>query len=150
MKAMIWKEMRENFKWALLGFLGLLLAEIYALAGEQKSFSPQLGISLCGTAFLMMSSMGCAVVGGALGVAQILPERRRDQWAALLHRPVRREVIFFGKVATGLLLYFLATGLPLLASTWYAATPRNFPAPFVPGLMLPGASDLLLGVVFFF
>ena len=31
MKTIIWKELRENFKWAVLALLGLLIAEIYAL-----------------------------------------------------------------------------------------------------------------------
>ena len=39
MKAMIWKEIRENFKWAALAFLGLVLAEIYALSTERTNFS---------------------------------------------------------------------------------------------------------------
>ena len=57
---------------------------------------------------------------------QILPELRRDQWAALLHRPVPRGTIFFGKVIAGLLLYLLATAIPFLLSFFpiYAATRR--------------------------
>ena len=32
MKTIIWKELRENAKWALLAGFGLLVAEIYALS----------------------------------------------------------------------------------------------------------------------
>ena len=31
MKMMIWKELRENLKWALLAMIGLGLAEFYGL-----------------------------------------------------------------------------------------------------------------------
>jgi ABC-type transport system involved in multi-copper enzyme maturation permease subunit len=149
MKAMIWKELRENFKWAVLACAGMLLAEFYVLGGLQKDFYSE-EFTLCSSTFLMVTSFGSALVGAALGAVQILPERRRDQWAALLHRPVPRGTIFFGKVAAGLLLYSFATVLPFLLSVWFVATPGSFAAPFIPGTMLPGLSDLLVGVVFYF
>jgi hypothetical protein len=148
MKTMIWKELRENFKWALLGFLGLLFAEICVLFADRRSGDG--GVPLCGSAFLIMSSFGCSAIGAALGAIQILPELRRDQWAALLHRPVPRGVIFFGKALAGLALYFAATIIPLLASACFVAIPRNFAAPFIPASILPALSDVLLGVAFYF
>ena len=36
MKAMIWKELRENFKWALLALLVLTIAEFYALSSSRS------------------------------------------------------------------------------------------------------------------
>lgn len=150
MKTMIWKELRENVKWAVLAFLGLLFVEIYALSSAGGPSNNVSGFGLCSSAFLMVSAFGCSVIGAALGIVQILPELRRDQWAALLHRPVPRGVIFYGKAIPGLALYFLATILPLLASVCYVAIPRNLPCPFVPGMMIPSLSDLLLGVVFYF
>ena len=84
------------------------------------------------------------------GSGQILPELRRDQWAALLHRPVSRSVIFFGKAGAGLLLYFTAATLPLLASAFYAATPGQFAAPLLPEMLRPALSDLFLGAAFYF
>jgi len=150
MRMMIWKELRENFKWAVLALAGLFLAEMYVLSSESKGFSPSYsGFTLCGPMFLMATSFGCALIGSALGTVQVLPELRRDQWAALLHRPVSRSVIFFGKVIAGLLLYFLATAIPFLTSVWYVAVPGHFAAPFVPGMMQPGLSDLLLGAYFY-
>jgi hypothetical protein len=151
MKAIIWKELRENLKWAALAFLCLLLAEIYALHTQGNSAGDSTGsVTLCGSTFLMVSVLGCALVGAALGAVQILPELRRDQWASLLHRPVPRGVIFLGKVVAGLALYLMATGVPLLVSTAYAAWPGAFPAPLVPGLLRPALSDVLLGAVFYF
>lgn len=147
---MIWKELRENIRWAALAFFALLLAEAYALSQGRRQFWRPTAFTLCGGDFLFVSAFGCVAVGAVLGALQILPELRRDQWASLLHRPVPRHTIFLGKVVAGLVLYTLATGLPLLACTAYVATPGHVPAPFVPGLMLPAVSDLLLGGAFYF
>jgi len=68
----------------------------------------------------------------------------------LLHRPVPRSVIFFGKAAAGLLLYFSAATLPLLISAAYVAAPGQLAAPFLPRMFLPALSDLLLGAAFYF
>src|SRR4051812_31825396 len=99
MKTLIWKELRENGKWAVLALAGLLIAEISALSsGQEPNGFDTTGITLCSNTFLLVSSFGCMVIGAALGALQILPERRRDQWASLLHRPVSRQTIFLGKV----------------------------------------------------
>ncbi len=150
MKTMIWKELRENVRWAALGFLCLLLAETYALSTKRTdTLDAYYGITLCGATFLLVSAFGCALIGAALGAVQLIPELRRDQWASLLHRPVPRGVIFFGKAVAGLSLYAVATGIPLLISIAHAAWPGAFAAPFVPGLALPAVSDLFLGVAFY-
>jgi ABC-type transport system involved in multi-copper enzyme maturation permease subunit len=151
MKAMIWKELRENFKWALLALLVLTIAEFYALSSSRSDTENLYNeLTLCSSAFLEVTSFGCSAVGVALGVVQILPELRRDQWAALLHRPVPRSVIFFGKVVSGLILYGLAVIPPFLISVAYVLVPGQFPAPFVPGMMFPGFTDLFLGPLFYF
>jgi len=148
---MIWKELRENARWAALAFFGLLLAEIFTLSSGRKTISNWTeGITLGSNAFLFVSAFGCSAVGAILGALQILPELPRDRWAGLLHRPVPRQVIFLGKVVAGLILYGLATGLPLLCSIAYVVSPGRIPAPFVPGLALPAVSDLVLGAVFYF
>ncbi len=151
MKSIIWKELRENLKWAALGFLCLLLADVFTLSFRRSMAGDRFnGITLCNDTFLLVSAFGCSAIGAILGALQILPELRRDQWASLLHRPISRHAILVGKVIAGLILYGLATGLPLLASAVYVAMPGHFPAPFVPGLIAPPASDLLLGTVFYF
>jgi len=148
MKTMLWKELRENVKWAALGFVILLLAEFFVLSSQRNSSSSST-TTICDTTFLMVTALGCSLIGATLGVLQILPESRRDQWASLLHRPVPRGVIFFGKAGAGLLLCLAATALPLAGSILYVTIPGRFAAPFVPGLALPAASDLLLGPVFY-
>lgn len=79
MKMMIWKELRENFKWAVLALIGLALAEIYGLYYTDQNNPNNQGITLLNPTFLMATSLGNAVAGLLLGLVQILPEQRRDQ-----------------------------------------------------------------------
>ncbi len=151
MKAMLWKELRENFKWAVLAMIGLTLAEVYGLYYVDRSNYVDQGItSLCKSTFLMATTFGCALTGLVLGLLQILPEQSRDRWAALLHRPVSRGVIFRGKVVAGIILYLLATTPPFLVCLWLVATPGHFVSPFVPGTVLPGVVDMCAGLVYYF
>ena len=150
MKAILWKELRENFRWAVLGGLVLTLAEFYVLAGQQQHLDSFGNITLTDATFLLVLSFGCALVAVCLAALQILPERSRDRWAALLHRPVSPGLILGGKAVAGLGLYAAAVVLPFLASACYVAWPGKFPAPFVPGLLLPGIQALAGGVAFYF
>ncbi len=151
MRTMLWKELRENSKWAFLALLALTAAELYTLSSPRQAYSEDFrDLTLCNSAFLLATAFGCSAIGVGLALVQILPELRRDQWAALLHRPVSRNTIFFGKVFAGLLLYAGAVVTPFFISTVYVAMPGQFAAPLVPGMLIPGLSDLLLGPVFYF
>jgi len=146
---MLWKEWRENIKWAVLAMIGLGLAEFYGLSQQGSSYEDQWA-TLCKSAFLMSTTFGCAAVGVVLGLLQILPEQRRDQWAALLHRPVKRSTIFFGKAFAGIALYFLATVPPYVACVWYVAASEHFAVPFVPQMVFPGVTDICAGAIYYF
>ena len=154
MNALLLKELRENFKWALLAMAAFGLAVYYALypSGDQQEFYNYFnsGITLCRTAFLNVTTFGCAAIGLALGLIQILPELKRDRWAALLHRPVSSGTIYRGKAVAGVVLYAVAVLPPFLWAVWLAATPGHFGAPFVPELVLPGTLDLCMGVTYYF
>ncbi len=149
-----WKELRENFKWALLAMVVLGAAELYALyphSLQEESYGFQLqGLTITKTSFLTVTTFGCAATGFILGLIQILPELRRDRWAALLHRPVSRGVILRGKVLAGLILYLLTTVPPFLYATWLAATPGHFLAPFVPEMVFPATVDIAMGAAYYF
>ncbi len=154
MRALIWKELRENMGWALLAALALGSAEIYALHHTQ--FPGQVdpyfsdGITLCKKPFLMVTRFGCAAAGLALGLLQMLPELKRDRWAALLHRPISRGRLFWGKAIAGVLLYGIAAGVPFLATVWHVATPGNFDTPFVPAMIQPSLAHLAPGLTYYF
>lgn len=148
MKSIFWKEWRENRKWAALSFLFIILAEFYMLSSERGGSSDSYNnLTLCSSGFLLVTTFGSCAIGTALGFLQILPELRRDQWAFLLHRPIPRGTIFFGKVTAGLTLYLAVTVTALLAAAGYVATPGQFPAPFVFPMALAAFSDLLLGML---
>ena len=148
MRPMIWKELRENFKWAVLWMLGMGLAMAYALSSPGYYWSGT--ESICSQSFLLITTIGCALGAGLLGFLQVIMEMRRDQWAFLVHRPVTRNTIFAGKVVAGMILYLAATGIPLLIAAWWASTPGRIAAPFDGRMMLPGFADILCGVVFYF
>jgi hypothetical protein len=76
MITLIWKELRENLKWALLAALVLAGAELYALFqtpyGGADYYNYIDGITLCKSSFLIATTFGCAAIGFFLGLLQIL------------------------------------------------------------------------------
>ncbi len=155
MMAICWKELRENYRWALLALLGLGVAQWYALHQGEEAYSfgynwSGKGLLLDSPPFLAVTTFGCAAAGLLLGFLQILPELRRDRWASLLHRPVSRGVVFRGKAVSGLILYALATVPPFLFSVWLVATPGHFGAPFLPTMTLAGTADICAGAAYYF
>jgi hypothetical protein len=154
MKALIWKELRENIRWALLAVVALGGAEIYALYYREDPYQVvdyfRSGITLCREQFLTATLFGCAAAGLLLGLLQVLPELKRDRWAALLHRPVSRGRFFWSKTLAGALLYLLATGLPFAVCVWLVATPGHFATPFLPAMIRPGLADIFAGLAYYF
>jgi len=154
MRTLLWKELRENIVWAVLVMLALGGAEIYVLHHlryfELVELNFNDGVTLCKRPFLIVTMFGCAMAGLALGLLQVLPDLKRDRWAALLHRPLPRGRFFWGKALAGVLLYFLAAGAPFLFCVWQAATPGHFNAPFVPAMACPALADLVTGLSYYF
>ena len=146
---MVWKEWRENTRWAVLALVALALALGYSLYAANLNTSSDPASALWnGVAPVFL--FGCPLLGAALGFAQVMPELRRDQWAYLVHRPVPRTTLFWGKAAVGLALALGATALPLgLLGVW-AALPGDVAAPFDIHLLLPGVAALLTIIPFYF
>jgi len=144
MTAIILKELRENLKWAALGFLGLAAGLLYVLATSNENTSQV--VTVLQPAFLMVTSYGFSAVGAAIGALQIAPERRRDQWAALFHRPASSLAIWGAKLLAGMVLFFLTAGTALGVAVIYAALPGRFASPLFPAMLIPACSDLLLGL----
>ncbi|MEP6669321.1 MAG: hypothetical protein ABJF10_09225 [Chthoniobacter sp.] len=154
MRALVWKELRENILWAVLAMLALGAAQLYAIHHSQNGMDVDTyfndGITLCKKQFLLVTTFGNAVVGLGLGFLQVLPELKRDRWAALLHRPLPRGRIYLGKALAGVLLYLVGAGVPFLFVVWHVATPGNVNAPFIPAMTQPGLADLLVGFCYYF
>lgn len=152
MRALFWKEWRENLRWALIGLAVIATAMAYTLRSDPNDYyssNREIWQGLQSGQFLMVTVFGFPVVGVALGFLQILTELRRDQWAFLVHRPVTRNEIFWGKALPGGLLYLLATGIPLGVTAWWLSQPGHLAAPFDPRQILPGLVDLLTGFGFY-
>lgn len=151
LKALFWKEWHENARWALLILLCLSVSLVYAVYYEtgRTPYSNAGAIPLWDTVNLILT-IGAPLAGLSLGLLQILPELRRDQWAFLVHRPITRTALFFGKVIPGLCLYILAISLPLLGFAAWDAAPGHVAAPFDIRFTLNGWAIICFGLVFYF
>ena len=145
MKAILWKEWRENLRWGILALVALSIALAYTVFSTGV-LSPNGQSDKCAAvwnaAYLVMT-FGCPLIAVALGFAQVMPELRRDQWAFLMHRPVPWSVIFGGKAIIGISLSLAAAGIPFLLFVLWTASPGNVPFPFDARLALPGVASLL-------
>jgi len=161
MKTLIFKELRENVKLAVLGLgiLALMLAlntlnystvltNLGGISDSQQMYMPWQ--PLVSSGFLILTGFFCAIFGAVLGWFQIHNESHRDLWAFLIHRPVTRTEIVFGKIVAGLMLYFLATGLPLAGFIAWALVPGHVAAPFQWAMLWPLVMLFLSGAVYYF
>ena len=141
-KAIIRKELRENWKLALAGagIFGVLISINF-----DHSNPP-----LVQDGFEVTASFFCGIFGALLGFLQIRHENHPDLRAFLIHRPLSRMGIFLGKVIAGLALYLLAAGLPLVCLIILVQVPDRVAAPFDWAMTLPAAAAFLAGVVCYF
>jgi ABC-type transport system involved in multi-copper enzyme maturation permease subunit len=148
LRAMIWKETKENAKWAVLAMIGISLALVFTIAHQMGGNAVNSLGAIWDSAGLVMT-FGAPIIGLAFGLLQILPELRRDQWAFLIHRPASRSTLFWGKFLAGLGLTLTATLIPLFCLALWADAPGHIPAPFDPRLLLGGLAAILTGLVFY-
>jgi ABC-type transport system involved in multi-copper enzyme maturation permease subunit len=162
MKALIWKELRENLKLAVLG----LVVFTVLVVGNYSYYSVMmkdaaLGFRSAGSesyrlqpvtssSFLVNTGQLCAIFGAVLGWMQIYNERHRDLWAFLVHRPTTRTEIFFSKIIAGLIIYLAAAGLPLACFVIWDSVPGNVAAPFQWFMVIPLATYFFGGIAFYF
>jgi hypothetical protein len=140
MRSLLWKEFRENLKWAGLPAL-LVLVPTALLGGPQEPMFGGGGMLL----FLI-----AAVFGAALGFLQFFFEARGDHRSLLLHRPLSPSRIFLGKALAGAGLYLLAQGVPFAAIEVWMATPGHMAAPYDWRTSFPWLADILAGLVYYF
>jgi hypothetical protein len=140
MRALIWKEFRENLKWGVIPPLLMFVPMVFLGAPG----TPPAGMELA------LFHMVAILFGGALGFLQVFFESRGDKRSLLMHRPISHSQIFLGKVIGGLGVYLLALGVPALGLAVWCATPGHIYAPFRWGLLVPWLADILAGVVYYF
>ena len=143
MQSLIWKELRENFRWAALA---LLPASVLAYA----TVSHPNALTMISPNYLFLTSVVAAAFGGTLGFLQVFAESRGDRRALLVHRPLSPTRIFSGKVLAGLGLYVPVVGLPFAAAVLWNAMPGHGASPFRWALALPWLADILTGIVYYF
>jgi hypothetical protein len=140
MKALIWKELRQNLKWVPLPGLVILLVFLI-----DKPDEPILDVT--GTFFCCLIGVAFA---SALGFVQIFFERHGDKRSLLLHRPLSPSRLFLAKAIAGVGLYLLALGIPFGCLEGWMARPGNMPAPYHWRTSLPWLADILSGLVYYF
>jgi 4-hydroxy-3-methylbut-2-en-1-yl diphosphate synthase IspG/GcpE len=144
MKALLWKEWRENLKWAVLALLAGGALWWYVL------HRPPWPDSIMSSHAQVAAAFFAAVSAVLLGALQTFLDTRSGRRALLLHRPLSRSRIFFAKACAGLSLYFLAVSVPFAGAALWIAVPGHVGAPFRWAMVLPGAADILVGAVYYF
>lgn len=149
-RAVFKKELRANWRWALVAAIGLTIYLGYEIhqndgTGYEGGGSFQLWTGI-GTAM----TFGAPLIALALSILQIAPEQSRDRWAFFVHRPANHTTLFLGKATAGLLLYLAATVLPFIGTALWVKSPGHIAAPFVWGLTLAGFGSVGCGVPFYF
>jgi hypothetical protein len=139
MKALMWKECRENLKWVALPTL--------VIGGLMAVLAPP---SLMDNGSLLIFALIAGLFGAMLGFLQIFAEAQGDKRSLLLHRPLHRSQIFLAKASVGIGLYLLALGIPFALEVSLAATPGHIAEPFSWPMTLPWLADVLTGLVYYF
>jgi hypothetical protein len=149
LRAIVWKELHERLKVTFVCLVIVVAGQFISL-GFQRMMSLA-GAGTVGSPFTFtFFTLTSALSGLLIGRAQIVHENRGDRWGFLAHRPVRRSTLFFGKALAGVLLYCVATGVPLAFITAWMAAPGHRPLPWDPSMALPGVADMLCGLVYYF
>ncbi|HEY0076745.1 MAG TPA: hypothetical protein VGB77_21860 [Abditibacteriaceae bacterium] len=148
MKAIIWKEWREQLPYAGSALLAVSLICAWMLNQALTGHSPWNAVWTQG--MMIPFTILAPMIAGIMGALQIVPELKRDQWAFLIHRPLAPGTIFWGKVLAGLSLYFLVMLLPLAGVALWLSRPGHVPGPFIGQMFLAPIADILSGIVFYF
>jgi hypothetical protein len=139
MKSLLWKEFRENAKWA--AFPLLLFCGIFAVYGPRPCMNGE---------FLVLVSVVAALFGGVLGFLQVASESQGDRRALLLHRPMSASRIFMAKAIAGAGIYLAALGFPFAVNAIWTALPGHVAEPFRWPVVIPWLADILSGIVYYF
>jgi hypothetical protein len=151
-KAILWKEFRENLKWAVLGLLLVSAGVVYIIERliSRSAYVGDLNWQDLSFSLFGMTLILPPVVGLMIGMAQVILESRGDPWGFLTHRPIQRSTLYWGKAMAGILLYLASVGVPLTFAMAWMATPGHLPMPFDVHFVLPVIADVLCGLVYYF
>ncbi|HEG44503.1 MAG TPA: hypothetical protein ENH94_10695 [Phycisphaerales bacterium] len=158
------KELREALPWilaaiAIFGFIVTMvimsqrshwfysdnwgkMADSPVRAYQFIKYSPA---NSCGPLFFF-TSIG---LGLALGVRQFWMPKFSKTWAFTLHRSIRREGIFFAKLASSVTAFILGLGIPWTLYYEYLTRPDIVPIPLSFRILLEGWAFVLIGILIY-
>ena len=118
MISVIWKELRENWRWASLAFVAMAASLILKWRASPLVFDSGPGTQ---NSSYMWTGMIAVFTAIALGILQARRDNRPASRALLLHRGITADTAFAGKLLAGLALYSFAVFVPLLAMALFIA-----------------------------
>ena len=148
MKQIIWKELRECFKWGL-GLLAILSLAILVLRLVFNAHSSSyLSLFLHSPTYIIL--WGSLIIAALLGYQQARREKVPDQNAFLIHRPVSIPSVFWGKTLAGLFIFIAPTSLSYCFVTVLEIYFPAEPYPFQWSILIPGLLILYWGIPAYF
>jgi hypothetical protein len=146
MKQIIWKELREWYKWGI-GFGVLWFLASLTVETKVYNFSPPVLFFFRSTTLtLHIIAVSAAAI---LGYLQFHREKTFDQRAFLFHRPLSHSKIFWSKAMAGLIIYMVIVSAFLLRSVIEKHHSAQ-PFPFEWSMLVPGILILLNGIPAYF
>jgi len=133
MKALIWKEFRENVRWMPVGLFVMAVACYMAHPSRNSNL-------LLATELLNYFAIVTPLLAFALGVVQSYRDLQPAAGAYLNHRSVTASDVFLAKVFSGFVLFMSSVIVPVVVlAAWVAYRGMWFypmrPAQVVPGLV---------------
>ena len=130
-KALAIKELRETAWLAALALVAYTLI-LFKLTGYDLwgRWEPVSSVPFDDGKITFWSGVVAALFGMVLGIRQTWWESLRGTSVFLLHRPISRRALIATKLIMGGLLFLVATGLPLVIYSLWAAQPGTHASPF--------------------
>jgi len=146
-KALAVKELRETAWIAALALAANLLmlapmqgVEWSSLLSYSSSYAfidYQIPIPFVNDGFQRKLIVVGVILAMVLGFRQSIAEFMRGTYLVLLHRPLRRSLIFAVKMAVGAALVVVVSTLTVALYAWWAATPGTHASPFFWSMTVP-------------
>ncbi len=133
LKALLFKELRETMWIGIVAFLAYM-ATIAGFMGY-SFFNYDTSNLPFPIPFLNRDGWGSYIMISiifsiTLGLWQTVTESRRGTWLMLLHRPISRQRLICVKLAVGMGLYLIVSGVPIMIFAIWAAMLGTHASPF--------------------
>jgi hypothetical protein len=135
MRALAFKELRDVFGITLAALGCYVALAVNAMGAKVFDWVPGMPrgtreVPFVGGNFTLFFCVISVLFALALGFRQSSWESAKGTYLFLLHRPLRREVIFAVKLALGLGVLLLCAAVPIVLYGTWAAIPGHHPSPF--------------------